>query len=163
MLALQPWFYIIVSFVIYYLRPSVLWCCWLGGRKGIWPVKKLSGGVLAWLSDSSMVQTCIWPSRCHCHSLSLASVKFRLVFTARCYASAVLAMALCLSVRPSVCPSVRPSQVSVLLKRLNVGSHNTPGNLVYWCQRCPRNSIGVTSYEGVKRRWGGSKSANFNK
>jgi len=19
--------------------PSVLWCCWLGGRKGIWPVK----------------------------------------------------------------------------------------------------------------------------
>ena len=28
-------------------------------------------------------------------------------------------MALC----PSVCPSVRPSQVGVLLKRLNVGSH----------------------------------------
>ena len=28
--------------------PSVLWCCWLGGKKGIRPVKKLvSGGVLA--------------------------------------------------------------------------------------------------------------------
>jgi len=27
------------------------------------------------------------------------------------------------SVRLSVCPSVRPSQVGVLLKRLNVGSH----------------------------------------
>ena len=25
------------------------------------------------------VQTCIWPSGCHCHSLSLASVKSRLV------------------------------------------------------------------------------------
>jgi len=25
-----------------YFVPSVLWCCWLGGRKGIWPVK-LSG------------------------------------------------------------------------------------------------------------------------
>ena len=37
------------------------------------------------------------------------------LFTARCYASAVLAMALC--------PSVSPSQVGVLLKRLNVGSH----------------------------------------
>ena len=36
------------------------------------------------------------------------------LFTARCYASAVLAMALC----PSVCPL----QVGVLLKRLNVGS-----------------------------------------
>jgi len=22
-----------------FLLPSVLWCCWLGGRKGIWPVK----------------------------------------------------------------------------------------------------------------------------
>ena len=37
-------------------------------------------GVLAWLSDWSEVQTCIWPSGCHCHSLSLASVKSRLVF-----------------------------------------------------------------------------------
>jgi len=58
---------------------SVLWRCWLGGRKGIRPVKKLSGGVLAWLSVWSKVQTCTWPSWCHCHSLSLASVKSRLV------------------------------------------------------------------------------------
>ena len=42
--------------------PSVLRRCWLGGRKGIRPVKKLSGGVLAWLSVWSEVQTCIWPS-----------------------------------------------------------------------------------------------------
>jgi len=46
------------------------------------------------------------------------------VFTARCYASAVLAVALCPSVRLSVRLSVCPSQVGVLLKRLNVGSHN---------------------------------------
>jgi len=61
--------------------PSVLWHCWLGGRKGIRPVKKLSGGVLAWLSVWRKVQTCIWPSWCHCHSLSLASVTSRLVLT----------------------------------------------------------------------------------
>jgi len=36
-------------------------------------------------------------------------------FTAQCYASVVLAVALCLS--------VRLSQVSVLVKQLNVGSH----------------------------------------
>ena len=41
--------------------------------------KKLSGGVLAFLSVWSEVQTCIWPSGFHCHSLSLASVKSRLV------------------------------------------------------------------------------------
>ena len=59
--------------------PSVLWHCRLGGRKGIWLVKKLSSEVLAWLSVWSKVQTCIWPSWCHCHSLSLAPVKSRLV------------------------------------------------------------------------------------
>ena len=57
-------------FVAYW---NTLWCCWLGGRKGIRPVKKLSGGVLAWLSVWSKVQICIWPS--WCHWLSLASVK----------------------------------------------------------------------------------------
>ena len=61
--------------------PSVLWRCWLGGRKGIRPVKKQSGGVLVWLSLWSNLQTCIWPSWFHCHSPSLASVKSRLVFT----------------------------------------------------------------------------------
>ena len=58
--------------------PSVLWRCWLGGRKGIRPVKN-SGGVLAWLSVWSEVQTCICSCWCHCHSLCLASVKSRLV------------------------------------------------------------------------------------
>jgi len=59
--------------------PSVLWHCWLGGRKGIRPVKKQSGGVLAWLSVWSDVQICIWPGWYHCHSLYLASLKSRLV------------------------------------------------------------------------------------
>jgi len=58
---------------------SVLWHSWLGCRKGIRPVKNLSGEVLAWLSVWSAVQTFIWPSWCHCHSMSLAAVKSRLV------------------------------------------------------------------------------------
>ena len=64
----------------YVNTPSVLWQCWLGGRKGIRPVKKLSGGVLAWLSVLSELQTCIWPSWCHCHSLSCFS-KIQIGFT----------------------------------------------------------------------------------
>ena len=52
----------------------------LAGRQEGHPAcKKLSGGVLAWLSVCSEVQTCIWPSWCHCHSPSLASLKSRLV------------------------------------------------------------------------------------
>jgi len=53
----------------------VFWCCWLGGRK---PVKNWVVGCC--ISVWREVQTCVWPSWCHCHSLSLASVKSRLVF-----------------------------------------------------------------------------------
>ena len=53
----------------------------VGRQEGHPACKKLSGGVLAWLSVWSVVQTCIWPSWYHCHSLSLASVKSRLGFT----------------------------------------------------------------------------------
>jgi len=51
----------------------------VGRLEGHPACRKLSGGVLALLSVWSEVQTCIWPSWCHCHSLSLASVKSRLV------------------------------------------------------------------------------------
>ena len=47
----------------------------LGWQEGHPACKKLSGGVLAWSSLWSEVQTCILPSWCHCHSVSLASVK----------------------------------------------------------------------------------------
>jgi len=33
--------------------------------------------------------------------------------------------------------------------------HDSTGTLVFWCQRCPRNSTGVTPYGGTKCRWGG--------
>ena len=51
----------------------------VGRQEGHLACKKLSGEVLAWLSVWSEVQTCIWPSGFHCHSLSLAPVKSRLV------------------------------------------------------------------------------------
>ena len=51
----------------------------VGRQEGHPACKKQSGGVLAWLSVWSKVQTCIWPSWCHCLSLSLAPVKSRLV------------------------------------------------------------------------------------
>ena len=80
-------------------KPSCTWCfivsrflhlCWhyyclqcfdaVGWVAGRHPAcKKRSDRVLAWLSVWSEVQTCIWPSWCHGHSLSLASVKSRLV------------------------------------------------------------------------------------
>ena len=51
----------------------------VGWQEGHPACKKLRGGVMAWLSVWCEVQTCIWPSGFHCRSLSLASVKSRLV------------------------------------------------------------------------------------
>ena len=51
----------------------------VGWQEGHPACKKLRGGVLAWLFVWSDMQICMRPSWCHCHSLSLASVKSRLV------------------------------------------------------------------------------------
>ena len=51
----------------------------VGQQEGHPACKKQSAGVLVWLSVWSKVQTCICPRWCHCHSLSLASVKSGLV------------------------------------------------------------------------------------
>jgi len=53
----------------------------VGRQEGHPACKKQSVGVLVWLSVWSKVQTCIRPSWCDCHSLSLASVKSRLFFS----------------------------------------------------------------------------------
>ena len=69
---------------------NILWCAFsafafsvltllIGRQEGHLACRKLSGGVLAWLSVWSEVQSCIWPIWYHCHSLSLTSVKSRLV------------------------------------------------------------------------------------
>jgi len=139
-----------------YTVPSVLSHCSLGIRKSIWPVK-------IW------VMRCWWAylSGARCRLFAYAPADATAIpdphhllprfnpdwfFSARCYAYAVLAMGLC--------PCL--SQVGVLLKRQNVGPHKQhhtipPGILVFWCQRSPWNSTGVTPYGGTKCRWGGSK------
>jgi len=74
------------NLVVWLLFVMCLQCCafsalmlLVGRLEGHLACKKLSGGVLEWLSVWSKMQTCIWPSWCHCHSLSLASVKSRIV------------------------------------------------------------------------------------
>jgi len=75
------WNFVVVFVECLSVVPSVLWCCWnlVGWQVGHPACKKQSGGVLVWLCVWSTLQTCIWTSWCHCHSLSLASVKSRLV------------------------------------------------------------------------------------
>ena len=63
------------TFLLTYLLTSVI-ALLVGRQEGHPACKKLSGGLLVWLSVWSEVQTCTW---CYYHSLSLASVKSRLV------------------------------------------------------------------------------------
>jgi len=54
--------------LVHFLRLlAVCWpsAGWVAGRASDLTCKKLSGGVLAWLSVWSEVQTCIQPSGCH--------------------------------------------------------------------------------------------------
>jgi len=75
------------SVVVFYCLPLYYIYCFafsaltllVGRQEGHPACKKQSGGVMVWLSVWSNLQTCIWPSWCHCHSLSFASVKSRLV------------------------------------------------------------------------------------
>ena len=53
------------------LLPSVLWRCWLGGRKGIRPVKNMEwwgAGVVICLERGAS-DLHIWFSWCHCHPI----------------------------------------------------------------------------------------------
>ena len=85
-MVLAIWTYITASLLIHHLQYNAFRAfaitdltLFVGRQEGHPACKKLSGWVLAWLSVWSEVQICIWPSWCHYHSLSLASVKSRLV------------------------------------------------------------------------------------
>ena len=61
--------------------PSVLWCCWLGGRKGIWPVKTewWDAGVVICLGQSAdlhMAQLMSLPLTVSCSSKSRLVLPF---------------------------------------------------------------------------------------
>ena len=78
------------------------------------------------------------------------------VFTARRYASAVLAVI----VFPSVCPSVRPSVTSrscakMAKPRIRLTTpYDSPETLVLRCQKFWRNSHDIAPNGGAKQRWG---------
>jgi len=93
--------------------------------------------------------------------VSLVLLCLRLVFTARCYASAVLAMGRCPCLSVSV--TSRCFTKTAKGRITQTTPHDTTGTLVFCCQRSPRNSTGVTPYGGAKCRLGGSNSANFDK
>jgi len=72
---------------------------------------------------------------------------FFLVFTARCYACAVLAMGLCLSV------TSRCSTKTAKHRITQTTSHDSPESPVFWHQRSPRNSTRVSKCSAMGQNW----------
>ena len=80
---IQPQTWVISSFLFYLqlllimsaFSALMLLVGWQEGHPACKKQEWWGAGVIVW----SKVHTCIWPSWCHCHSLSLASVKSRLV------------------------------------------------------------------------------------
>ena len=74
------------------------------------------------------------------------------IFTARRYASAVLAVIMCLSVRPSV---TSRSCTKMAKPRLTLRTaYDSPETLVFRYQKSWRNSNDITPNGGAKERWG---------
>jgi len=81
-----------------------------------------------------------------------------LIFTARRYVSAVLAVIACPSVCPSVCLSVTSQSCTKMAKpriRLTM-LYDSPETLVFRCQKSWRNSNDITPNGGAKRGGVGS-------
>jgi len=77
-------FVCVCVYMCLHFMPSVLWRCWLGGRKGIWPVKNwVVGywhGCLGWGADLHIAQQMPLPLTVSCSSKSRLALTF-LVFT----------------------------------------------------------------------------------
>jgi len=134
--------------------PSVLWRCWLGVRKNIHPVNKLSDEVLAWLSVWSEVQMIyIWSSWCRYHSTVSCFIKIQIGLTTfqvvlekrplnRCLS--VCAVHLWLNDTPTVCSKSVLGKVSAsvcLCGSLSTRYFSQP--LVVLCHLCVLNSPAV--------------------
>ena len=71
---------IIHHLIVYHRMPSVLWCCWLGGRKGIRPVKTEWWGTGMVMSGVRCKWFAYGPPDATATPSSLASVKSRMVY-----------------------------------------------------------------------------------
>ena len=127
-------------------------------------VTKLFVIVYEWLIDvESGMLICIF--RFLIMLLGMSSSLFYPVLLACSFYRAMLCIRGTSHLSVCLCPSVRSWSSTKTAKRriTQTTPHDSPGTLVFCCQRSPRNSNRVTPYGGTKCRWGGSKSATFDK
>jgi len=101
------------KFIIQDSLPSVLWRCWLGGRKGIWPVKSewWGAGMVVCLeqgADLHMAQLMSWPLTVSCFIKIQTGFTFPVpTYPGSCKKRAIKRVCVCM------CDSMLPPQFSV--------------------------------------------------
>ena len=139
--------------VVKYLTDSVRWLSMLAEKNShSWHSVRYHGRHGEHRLCAYQIAGCFVPCVGHVWCIQL------IVFTARCIASRGTShgpVSVCLSV------TSRSSTKTAKRRITQTTPHDSPGTLVFWNQRSPRNSTGVTPYEGAECRWGGSKSATF--
>ena len=108
--------------------PSVLWRCWLGGRKGIRPVKNWV--VRCWRGYLSGAR-CRLPYG-HCHSLFLASVKSRLVVPEKGPLNGCVCVCVCVCVIVAAIMPIRGLIRAYLSRRYTIRRLSACRCLVVW-------------------------------
>jgi len=113
---------------------------------------------LTYLSTSSRIGSFCFQGRGRRRSPNLA-----LVYTSRCYASAVYADIMCSSMYMSVCPTVSSRHCIKMTKRtiMQITPLDSLGTLVFCRQRSHQNSNRVIPIGGTRLRWGRFKLAIF--
>ena len=88
-----------------------------------------------------------------CHICHMVNPALRAMLCIRGTSHGPVSVSVCLSVCPSV--TSRSSTKTAKQRITQTIQHDSPGTLVFCCQRSPRTSIGVTPYGGAKCRWVG--------
>ena len=137
---------------------------WFQYRRRRCQVDCLTVSVAERLTVCQIPRYSIWKSTAKNWILYTGSAGFyRAMLSIRGTSHGPVSVCLCLSV--CLCPSdtSRCSTKTAKRRITQTTPHDIPGTIVFWCQRSPRNSTGVSLYEGAECRWGGSKSATFDK
>ena len=140
---------------------------WQEGHPACKKTEWWGAGMVVWLergADLHMTQRTPLPLTVSCFSkIQIGFYRAMLCIrgTSHTHIQDILCPSVCLSVRPSV--TSRSSTEMAKRRITQTTPHDSPGTLVSWSQRSLRHSTRVTPYGGAKCRWGGSKSATFDK
>jgi len=122
-----------------WVAKSQSWCAKCACAGTPWSTREFRDHVVpAALCSRCYLYERVWSKITSRYNETKIAQQTKFIFTTQRYASAVLAMGLCLSV------TSRSSTKTAKRRITQTTPHDSPGNLVFWCQRSLWNSTGIT-------------------